>query len=35
MPNLSIRLPAEKMMWELMKGMEGLTIWIGIGGGDE
>jgi hypothetical protein len=34
-PNLVVRLQAEKVMWGLMKGMEGLTIWMGIGGGNE
>jgi hypothetical protein len=37
-PNLSVRLQAEKVMWvgmEGMEGMEGLTIWIGIGSGNE
>jgi hypothetical protein len=34
-PYLLVRLQAEKVMWVLMKGMEGLTIWIGIGSGNE
>jgi hypothetical protein len=34
-PNLAVRLQAEKVMWVLMKGMNGLTIWIGIGGGNK
>jgi hypothetical protein len=34
-PNLTVRLRAEKVMWVVMKGRKDLKIWIGIGGGNE